>query len=333
MTPPLSMSPDLAKLALGLREVLKRSVERSKSEVLLLSGGLDTSVLALLAAQTYNVKAVTVAYAEAQAPDLYYSELVAKSLGMERYVKLFTTEEAVEAVGKVVKVLKTFDPMEVRNSVPILIALSYAKQLGFRSVMTGDGGDELFAGYSYMYAMPPDELEQYIKNLVKHWSFSAKPLGIYVNVEVKQPYLNPEVVEYALSIPARLKVGVRNGETYGKWILRKAFEGLLLSEVVWRRKDPIEVGSGSTALSKVFQSMVTRREYEELMKRVKLKDYEQAYYFKVFMDAVGEIPMPKPGEKACPTCKAGVPANAKYCRLCGAYPVWRGRRKGLYHAP
>jgi len=300
---------------------LERSVKRNRAEALLLSGGLDTSVLAVLAVQSYTIEAVTVAYAEAEAPDLYYSKLVAELLGMKRYVKLFTTQEAMEAVRSVIEVCKTFDPMELRNSVPILIALSYAKQLGFKSVMTGDGGDELFAGYSYMYVMPLDELEHHIKDLVKRWSFSAKPLASRVGVEVKQPYTDLEVVEYALNVPARLKVGVRNRETYGKWILRKAFEDLLPEEVVWRRKDPIEVGSGSSALGKAFSSMVTPREYEGLMKNVKLRDYEQAYYFKVFMELVGEIPQPKPGEKTCPTCKAGVPITTKYCRVCGAYPV------------
>lgn len=304
-----------------LRAVLRESVQRNRAEALLLSGGLDTSILALLAAQSFPVEAVTVAYAKAQAPDLYYSERVANLLRLKRYVKLFTTQEAVEAARKVIEVLKTFDPMEVRNSIPIFIALFYAKQLDFKSVMTGDGGDELFAGYSYTYTMPLEELDQYVKSIVKRWFFSARPLGSYVGVEVKQPYTDPEVVEYALSIPARLKVGVRKGETYGKWILRKAFEKRLPSEVVWRRKDPIEVGSGASALSKAFSSMVAPKEYEKLSKRVKLKDYEQAYYFKVFMEVVGEIPKPKLGEKACPTCKAGLPSDAKYCRVCGAYPV------------
>ncbi|MEM3570569.1 MAG: hypothetical protein QW589_01365 [Candidatus Bathyarchaeia archaeon] len=98
-------------------------------------------------------------------------------------------------------------------------------------------------------------------------------------------------------------------------MLRKAFEKLLPIEVVWRDKHPIEVGSGSIALSKMLK--LPLKEFIRLSKMVNLKTQEQAYYFKIYLETVGEIPRPKEGEKACPNCGGGIPLDKNYCKICG----------------
>jgi asparagine synthase (glutamine-hydrolysing) len=93
--------------------------------------------------------------------------------------------------------------------------------------------------------MRPNELGKYIRNLREKWTFSATELGKKIGIRVIQPYLDEEFVEYALSIPPRLKVGKKNGVKYGKWIIRVSLQGVLPDVVIWRGKAPTEVGSGS----------------------------------------------------------------------------------------
>ena len=303
-------------------EVLKVFAEVIRdcvADSLLLSGGLDTSIIACLASRYFKPQTVTVAFASGEAPDLGYAKLVAKQFNFPNEVKLFSLEEAAEAAVQVVKTIKSFDPVEVRNDITIFIGMRWLKEAGVKSVLTGDGGDELFAGYPFLFKLKPREVDGWIRGVVERWFFAAKPLGESLGLKVLQPFTDRRIVSLALQIPAEFKIAKHNGVTYGKYVLRKAFEGLLPAEVVWRDKHPIELGSGSIQLNKVFQ--VTPEEFAELSKIISLSSREQAYYFKIFLKIFGGIPKPKKGEKPCPKCGGGIPANQNYCKICGAYPV------------
>ena len=309
----------LRSYAREVLDVFDEVIRDYEAESLLLSGGLDTSVIACLASRYFKPKTLTVGLRGCEAPDLYYAELVARHLGLPHQVKLFSVEEAREAAVYVVKAVRSFDPMEVRNDIPLFVALKRLKEEGMRSVVTGDGGDELFAGYPFLFKLTPRQVDRWIRDVVKRWFFASKPLGESIGLRVLQPFTDRRIVDLALRIPAEFKVAERDGVTYGKYVLRKAFENLLPPEVVWRDKQPIELGSGSARLSRIFR--VAPEEFEELSRIVPLTSQEQAYYLKIFMEAFGGIPKPKKGEKACPRCGGGVPENEKYCRICGAYPI------------
>lgn len=300
-------------------EELEEVVKSYRADGLLLSGGLDTSILACLTSRYFKPRAVTVGFAGAEARDLRYARLVAERFNLEGFVKIFGVEEAMEAARRVVKTVGTFDPMEVRNDVPLYVAMKRAKELGLKSVLTGDGADELFAGYSFLFGLKPRGVDEWVRGVVNRWFFAAKPIGESLGLSVLQPFLDGRVVELALRVPAELKVAERDGVKYGKYILRKSFEGLLPPEVVWRPKDPLEVGSGSAKLSEIFRA--SREEFKELSRVVKVDGPEQAYYLKLYLEEVGLIPKPKGGERACPRCGGGAAPNVNYCRICGAYPI------------
>ncbi len=312
------MNFNLKNLGNDLFSVLCDAVSRKMGDGVLLSGGLDTSILTYLMCKYGKPVAVTVSYGS-DSPDLYYAKLMAQFLGLKHHVKFFDESEAFKAVREVIQVLKTFDPMEIRNDIPLYLGLRYAKSLGLNSVVTGDGGDELFAGYSFLFKLRLGEVEEWTRKIVETWFFAAKPLGESLGVEVLQPFTDPFVVKLALKIPGKLKINEFKGVKYGKWILRKTFEKHLPEKVVWRPKNPLEIGSGSTKLSNVFR--VSKEEFKTLSKLVRLRDPEHAFYFKIYLELFGEVPRPKKGEKKCPSCGGGVDVKQEYCRICGAYPV------------
>jgi len=157
--------------------LLERAVARNLGDGILLSGGLDTSVLAVLASKHVRLKAFTIAFQGAPAPDIEYATLMAKYLGLKHAIHFFNEGELYGAVSAVVKTLSSFDPMEVRNSVTIHVAMRTAKENGVRAVITGDGCDELLAGYSFLFKLEKERLELELRKLWEVMSFSSVPLA------------------------------------------------------------------------------------------------------------------------------------------------------------
>jgi len=292
-----------------LRNKLEEAVEKNKADGILLSGGVDTGILAFVARPSTGF---TVALKDSLASDLGYSGNIAKLLGIQHKKMEFTTEEALAALPEVIRILKTFD-LALPNDLSIYFALKLARVSGISSVMTGDGADELFAGYSYMAELPPEDLERYIRKLSQNWHFSAGYLGRALGVEVRQPFLYADFVRFALEIGPELKVN----DGAGKYILRRSFEGLIPPEIVWRRKEPIEYGSGSTKLHEIINSMVIDGEFQSARKEVDIKfiNKEHFFYWHIYNQVVGEIPKARGNEIRCPCCGAGM--GMYHCRTCG----------------
>ena len=292
-----------------LRGKLKEAVERSRADGILLSGGVDTGILAFVARPGTGF---TVALKDSPASDLVYSEKIAKLLGIQYEKMEFTTEEALATLPEVIEILKTFD-LALPNDLSIYFALKLARENRVSSVMTGDGADELFAGYSYMAELLPKDLERYIRRLSQNWHFSSGYLGRALGIETKQPFLDEDFVRFALEISPELKV--KDG--VGKYILRKSFEDLIPAEIVWRRKEPIEYGSGSAKLHEIINSIVTDEEFQSAREEVDIKfiNKEHFFYWRIYNQVVGEIPKATSYEKRCPCCGAGI--GKYHCRICG----------------
>lgn len=152
-------------------------------------------------------------------------------------------------------------------------------------------------------------------------------LAKVLNMEVKLPYLDPAFKKFAMELQPDIKVRDEGEQTWGKWILRKAFENLLPEEIVWRVKTPIESGSGTSILPDFFNSIISDAEFEEKKgkyfneDKVTIRDKEQLFYYENYRSAIG-TPHPTDFEgKICPYCTSSVPNTATYCRRCGGHPI------------
>jgi len=318
---------NLSDLCGKLVKALDESVERNMADGILLSGGLDTSILACLAHKRVKLKAFTVAFRGAPAPDVEYATLIANRFRLKHLVYHFDENELYDAIRVVVKTMSSFDPMEIRNSVTVYVGLKCAGKNGANTVMTGDGCDELFAGYSFLYGLKKEELNLALQKLWGVMHFSSVPLADVLRTEVKLPYLDPAFKKFAMEIDPDLKVRSEGGRTWGKWVLRKAFENVLPPEVAWRVKMPIEFGSGTSVLTNLFSSNISDAELEEKRAkyleedRVTIRDKEQLFYYEVYRSVVGP-PRPTDFEgKICPFCNSSAPSTSTYCRRCGGHPI------------
>jgi len=316
---------NIESVCLELRGRLEESVKRNLTDGILLSGGIDTSILAVIASRYTSLKAVTVALKDAPAPDVEHAELMAEKLELDHTVHKFGEKELHEAMREVVRIRKSFDPMEVRNSSAIHIGLKIAKRKGVSTVMTGDASDELFAGYSFLFGSSRDVLERRLRRIWDKMTFSSIPMARVHGLEARLPYLDPEFKRYAMELDPVFKIREERGRVYGKWILYKAYEEVLPEKIAWRVKMPIEYGSGTTTLPEKFEKSVSDEEFNDKRVRyrgeVEIRDKEHLFYYEMYRSIHGPPSPEDMNGVVCPMCTSNVDEGVTHCRTCGAFPI------------
>ncbi len=314
-------------LVVECRRVIEQAVSRNLGDSLLLSGGLDTTVVAHLSAQHAAPKCFTVCFPLAPAPDIPYARGVAGKLGLKWELLKLSTRSLDEDLVEVIKTLKTFDPMEVRNSVATFHGMRVAKEQGFSLVMTGDAADELFAGYSFIFELGPWEMRRRLRQLWRVMHFSSKPMAAALGGAAALPYLDPTVIRFARKLGPKELVGLRGGRKYGKLILRVAFQETMGARSAWRKKTPIEYGTGTTYLTRYYsdsvgdEAFLRQRKHAAVRDGVEIRDKEQAVYYRIYRRMFPPPAATAVTTKRCPKCGGDLAAGATFCLLCGAYPV------------
>ena len=316
-----------------LRYALKRAIENNPADALLLSGGIDSSILAALDPKT---PAITVVL-EGQGIDLGPAQQVTEYLGTPWYAVEISREQALEDIREIIRLTKSYDPA-LKNDVPVYEGLKQAAYLSCHTVRTGGGADELFAGYSFLHLETID-FKQWLHDLKPQIRLPSSRIGQVMGLRMTYPYLYGEVLELAqtfdkLDLIALLDLG-RPGDyaqlldpelaklgTWGKIVLRNAAYGVLPTEIIWRTKTDLEFGSGTEALEGIIENAVTEDEIEEM--RQSDKHFWSKYHGKLYLiyKSMGFEPRsPQQGEYGCTWCGGGNPIGRRHCLTCGAFPA------------
>src|SRR3954451_12117359 len=245
---------DPEALLQGTRDVLVRAVEaQMMGDVpvgVFLSGGLDSSLVAAIAARVAarrGRRLQTFAVGTADSPDLAAAREVAAFLDTDHHERTYTAEEALRALPDVVRAIESFDPGLVRSAVPnLLLAEMTARHV--KVVLTGEGADELFAGYDYLreIAAAEDlqaELERNVRSLHNLNLQRCDRVTMAHGLEARVPFLDAEVIRWSLRLPPDAKLLAPDRPE--KALLREAFEGWLPHHLLWRTKAEFGDGSGA----------------------------------------------------------------------------------------
>ena len=315
------MLDDLPK---NLYKTLEDSCNSCRSNLIALSGGLDSTIIAHFL-RSRKPKAVAVIAEDFMSTDLTYCQMVSKEMSLDLSIFNVTTEAILEAVEETIKILKNFNDIEIRNNVVMCLAIKWAKDNGISSMITGDGADELFAGYSFLINKPEKEIEEEIRRICSIMHFPTHAIGKELGVSIESPFLDESVIRLANEIPANLKIKEENGKRYGKWILRKTFEQYIPRQIVWRDKSPMQDGSGTAGLTNLFESVISEERFVEKKLTVEkadgvvIRSRESMYYYEIFRKIFGS-PADIQSDEACPYCKHHV-GKSKFCRMCGSFPI------------
>ncbi|MHB8095171.1 MAG: asparagine synthase-related protein, partial [Candidatus Aminicenantales bacterium] len=278
------------KIAAELRCRLERSIERRLAQSprmgVWLSGGLDSSVLAALAAAA-SPNVVTFSAGVEGASDLAFARDVASFLGTEHHVRLCTVEEMMEVLPRVIYHLESFDAPLVRSSIANYLVAGEAAG-SVRVVLSGEGADELFAGYSFLKNRDEDSLRAGLAEAQGALQNTALQrvdrMAAAYGTRARTGFLDPDVVAFANALPGSVKV--HGPEQTEKWILRKTIEGNLPEAVVWRPKEKFWSGSGiSEKIADVAERVISDGEFSrerEIGPDFALGSREDLYYWRIF---------------------------------------------------
>jgi asparagine synthase (glutamine-hydrolysing) len=293
-----------------LRKALEDAVHRQlMSDVpygVLLSGGLDSSVISAIAKkyaayrvesqdnqQAYWPQLHSFAVGLVGSPDLAAAQKVADHIGTIHHQIHFTVQEGLDAIRDVIYHLETYDVTTVRASTPMYLLSRVIKSMGVKMVLSGEGADEVFGGYLYFHKAPNAKAfhEETVRKLSKLHLYDClranKSLAAW-GVEGRVPFLDKEFLDVAMRINPEEKMA-KNGRME-KWIIRKAFEDYLPESVVWRQKEQFSDGVGYNWIDSL-KAMVAEKVTDEMMNTSKFRfpintpmSKEEYFYRSIFTE-------------------------------------------------
>ena len=251
---------DIDSLRVGLQEAVKRQLMSDVPYGVLLSGGLDSSIISAIA-QKFAARRVedggqtdawwprlhSFAVGLKGAPDLEKARLVAEHIGTVHHEINYTIQEGLDALRDVIYFTETYDVTTVRASTPMYLLARVIKSMGIKMVLSGEGADEIFGGNQYFHKAPSARAfhEETVRKLGKlHWYDclrANKSLSAW-GVEGRVPFLDRDFLDIAMRLNPKAKMCP--GQEIEKKILRQAFADLLPEEIAWRQKEQFSDGVG-----------------------------------------------------------------------------------------
>lgn len=297
---------DVNELRKALEDAVHRQLMSDVPYGVLLSGGLDSSIVSAIA-KKYSARRIetedlkdawwpqlhSFAVGLKESPDLAAARKVADHIGTVHHEINFTIEEGLDAIRDVIYHIETYDVTTIRASTPMYLLARVIKSMGIKMVLSGEGADELFGGYLYFHKAPDAKAfhEETVRKLNKLHLYDClranKSLAAW-GVEGRVPFLDKEFMDVAMRInPADKMSG--NGKIE-KYILRKAFEDYLPQEIVWRQKEQFSDGVGYNwidTLKKITSESVTDEQLRLAGHRFPIntpRSKEEYYYRSIFSE-------------------------------------------------
>jgi asparagine synthase (glutamine-hydrolysing) len=294
--PEIRARPVTVQLAADrIRQTLEKAVvKRLMSDVPLgafLSGGLDSSLIVALARRNLGRPIHTFSVGLENSRDLQAARVVSRHVGTIHHEYRLTVDEVMARLPDVIRALESYDRDLVRSAIPCFFTSRLAAR-EVKVILTGEGADELFAGYGYYKGLDDtdealqQELRRSVASLHNINLQRVDRLTMTHSIEGRVPFLDLEMIQLGQEIPASLKL--RGSPLVEKWILRKAFEDLLPREIVWRHKEQFDEGSGTVdLLEHAISGLITREaaaQYCDAHPEARLRSPEECYYHQVFRD-------------------------------------------------
>ncbi|MBO7606617.1 MAG: asparagine synthase B [Paludibacteraceae bacterium] len=297
---------DIATLRDALEKAVKRQLMSDVPYGVLLSGGLDSSVISAIAKKFAKNRVETDDQKEAWwpqlhsfavglkgAPDLAKAKEVADHIGTVHHEINYTIQEGLDAIRDVIYHIETYDVTTVRASTPMYLLARVIRSMGIKMVLSGEGADEIFGGYLY-YNKAPDAKafhEETVRKLGKLYLYDClranKSLSAW-GVEGRVPFLDKEFLDVAMRTNPSAKMCP--GTTMEKRIVREAFADMLPKEVAWRQKEQFSDGVGYSwidTLKQITSEAVTDEQMAHAAERFPInppKNKEEYYYRSIFAE-------------------------------------------------
>ena len=314
----------------ALEGAVKRQLMSDVPYGVLLSGGLDSSVISAIAekysemrieddskTKAYWPRLHSFAVGLKGAPDLAKAKLVADHIGTVHHEINYTIQEGLDAIRDVIYFIETYDVTTVRASTPMYLLARVIKSMGIKMVLSGEGADEIFGGYLYFHKAPTakDFHEETVRKLSKLHLYDClranKSLSAW-GVEGRVPFLDKEFLDVAMRTNPEAKMCP--GKTVEKKIVREAFADMLPEAVVWRQKEQFSDGVGYSwidTLKQITSEAVTDEQMAHAAERFPInppKNKEEYYYRSIFAEHFpsnsAALSVPSEASVACSTAIA-----------------------------
>ena len=288
----------------ALEDAVKRQLMSDVPYGVLLSGGLDSSVISAVAKQFADKRVETDGKQDAWwpqlhsfavglkgAPDLEKARLVAEHIGTVHHEINYTIQEGLDAIRDVIYYIETYDVTTVRASTPMYLLARVIKSMGIKMVLSGEGADEVFGGYLYFHKAPDARAfhEETVRKLSKLHLYDClranKSLSAW-GVEGRVPFLDKEFLNVAMRLNPAVKMCP--GKEIEKKVVRDAFSSLLPHEVAWRQKEQFSDGVGYSwidTLKAITAAAVSDEQMAHAAERFPInppQNKEEYYYRSIF---------------------------------------------------
>ena len=300
-----------------LREAFERAVHRQlMTDVpygVLLSGGLDSSLVAACAARFARKRVEDDDVSEAWwprlhsfaiglegSPDLAAAQIAADALGTVHHGFKYTFEEGLDALPEVIRHIETYDVTTIRASTPMYLLARRIKAMGVKMVLSGEGSDEIFGGYLYFHKAPNarefhEELVRKLDALYNYDCLRANKSMMAWGVEPRVPFLDVKFLDVAMKMDARAKMVDKQNGRIEKTVLREAFDGYLPESILWRQKEQFSDGVGYgwiDGLKAHAEKQVSDRELAAADKRFPINPplTKEAYFYRSLFEKVFPSP-------------------------------------------